>query len=91
MVSGRVRKGIEGPDRTAGWAGLVYSRFCLYESFLFLTLLDVVAAGTGAALLAMPKRGDELDCCRRAHPSQLKGTIDNDDDEARQKRVIGDD
>lgn len=34
--------------------------FCLYESFLFLTLLDVVAAGTGAALLAMPV-GDELD------------------------------
>lgn len=48
-----------------------YSRFCLYESFLFLTLLDEVAAGTGAALLAIPD-GDELDCCRRAHPSQLR-------------------
>ena len=47
-------------------------RFCLYESFLFLTLLDVVAAGTGAAPLAMPEV-DELDRCQRVHPSYEKG------------------
>ena len=46
-------------------------RFCRYESFLFLTLLDVAAAATGAALLAMPD-ADELDRCLRAHPSQLR-------------------
>lgn len=47
---------------------------------MFLTLLDDVAAGTGATPLAMPD-GDELDRCRRAHPGQVKGTGGDDDDD----------
>jgi hypothetical protein len=53
---------------------------------LFLTLLDDVAAGTGATPLAMPD-GDELDRCRRAHPGQVKGTGGDDDDDGSEQKV----